>query len=66
MTVKQVIEQLEECSKAGLPYYIFTVGRWSGYSPAVVPALKRRGYTVEHTAVHGQYKIYPKVTNDKI
>ena len=60
MTVKQVIEQLEECRRANLPYYIFSVGRWAGYSPAVVSALKRRGYTVEHTAVHGQYKVYQK------
>ena len=43
---EKLIADLECCKKNGVHHVDFMVGRYTGNGPAVVAALRRRGYAV--------------------
>lgn len=55
---ERLIYSLECAKKAGVDYLNFYVGKMTGNGPAVVGALKRRGFTVERNhGVRGSYRL---------
>ncbi len=51
---ERLIENLEQATKHGVNYVHFYVGKFTGNSPAVISALRRRGYVV-HSNPGGGY-----------
>jgi hypothetical protein len=50
---ERLIYSLECAIKSGLPHLNFLVGRYTGNGPAVVGALRRRGYLVTKVPAGG-------------
>lgn len=45
---QRLIAGFEHSQRHGAPRFIFLVGKFTGNGPAVVAALRRRGYKVDH------------------
>lgn len=43
---ERLIADLDHCTKHGVPYVNFMVGKYTGNGPSVVAALRRRGFKV--------------------
>ena len=52
---------LTQAVQAGLNSIHIYVGRWTGHSPCVLGALRRRGYRVQ-SEPNGGYSIYAKTS----
>ena len=50
---ERLIYSLECAIKSGMPHLNFMVGRYTGNGPAVVAALRRRGYQVTKVPAGG-------------
>ena len=60
---QQLIDFLQEAEQNGVDHVIFYVGRYTGSGPAVIGALRRRGFLVSRLP-GGSYELRRMTTPD--